>query len=142
MNAIDFLIQEHQHARKMFADIIDPSHRFETQLKLFDELAQTLIRHEKMEQTVWYPHFKDELPDMVKHLLKEERHAEQSIEKINKLKTEEAWKKHFQQLREDVDHHATEEEEELFPQVKKLLDEEVLLEIGKEMRIFKKEHVG
>ena len=140
MNAIDFLIDEHHHVRKMLNDINDSSHRFETKLKLFDELAETLIRHESMEQKIWYPHFKDKVSSTVKHLVKEERHAEQAIEKITELKTQEAWEKHFQKFKSAVDHHATEEEEQLFPEVKKLLNNETLNKIGNEMREFKKEY--
>ena len=56
MNAIDFLIKEHEKVKKMLADIADDSHREETKHKMFASLCDELIRHEVMERTVWYPH--------------------------------------------------------------------------------------
>lgn len=140
MNAIEFLIKEHNRVRDMLVDIADESHRFETQQKRFEQLAHDLIRHEHMEHTVWYPHFKNDLPDTVKHLVKEEQAAEKEIKKMSALKTEAAWQEHFLKFKEDVQHHAEEEEKELFPEVEKLLSKEKLMEIGSEMATYKKEY--
>lgn len=141
MNAIDFLIKEHNHVRALLADLLNPSHRFDTRQKLFSELSQDLLRHEEMEHTVWYPQFKNKVPDTVKHLLKEEHHAEREIKKINELKTEEAWLNHIIQFSKDVNHHANEEEDNLFPEVKNILTEQELEQIGKQMHHFKKEYL-
>ena len=140
MNAIDFLIKEHDKVRNMMADIADESHQFATQQKRFELLAQDLIRHEYMEHDVWYPHFKNNLPDTVKHLIKEENIAEREIKKIEGLKTESAWKEHFLKFQKDVEHHANEEEQKLFPEVRKILSEEQLLKIGIDMAEYKKEY--
>ncbi|MFT4059109.1 MAG: hemerythrin domain-containing protein [Legionella sp.] len=140
MNAIEFLIKEHDKVRTTLDDIANGSHHFDTQKKRFELLIHDLIRHEKMEYTVWYPHFKNEVPDTVKHLLKEEKSAEKEIKKIDGLKTEAAWKEHFIKFKQDVEHHAQEEEKKLFPEVKKILTEKQLLEIGLSMLVFKKEY--
>ena len=140
MNAIDFLIKEHNKVRTMLEDINDDSHHFDTKKNRFELLAQTLIRHEHMEHKVWYPHFKNQLSDTVKHLIKEESMAEQEIKKIKALKTEASWVAHFSKFMEDVEHHAQEEENELFPEVQKILSEEQLQEIGQSMAQYKKDH--
>lgn len=140
MNAIDFLIKEHNKVRTMLADIASESHEFDTQKRRFELLAQDLIRHENMEHEVWYPHFKTDVPDTVKHLLKEEKMAEKEIKKLEELRTEAAWKDHFAKFKQDVEHHAEEEEQTLFPEVEKILSEKQLLEIGAAMFVYKKEH--
>lgn len=140
MDAIRFLKREHNNVRDVLANIADQSHHFETKKKQFDLLAKDLIRHENMEHEVWYPVFKDDLPDTVKHLLKEEKIAEKEIKKIESLKTEETWNEHFIKFKKDVEHHAKEEEQKLFPQVKKLLSEKQLLELGKAMLVYKRKH--
>ena len=88
MNAIDFLIKEHNKVRTMLAAISKDSHSFDTKKERFEILATDLIRHENMEHEVWYPHFKNDVPETVKHLLKEEKTAEKEIKKIEELKSE------------------------------------------------------
>lgn len=142
MNAIDFLIKEHNKVRKTLEDIDDSSHHYETKRKMFETLSEDLIRHETMEHTVWYPHFKNDhrLNEKVRHLLKEENHAEKAINNLSEIKTEAAWQEHFLQFKKDVEHHAKEEENQLFPEVKKLLSNADLEKIGAEMYEFKKQY--
>ena len=140
MNAIDFLLKEHNRVRKMLRTISDDSHHYATQKKQFQILAQDLLRHETMEHEVWYPHFKEKLPSEVQHLLTEEKHAEKAIKKMSDLKTEEAWKKEFLKFKSAVEHHASEEETELFPEVEKILSERELEKIGLEMFDFKMQY--
>ena len=53
MNAIDFLLKEHNRVRKMLRTISDDSHHYANQKKQFQILAQDLLRHETMEHEVW-----------------------------------------------------------------------------------------
>lgn len=142
MNAIDFLIKEHNRVRSTFVEINKNSHRDETKRKMFDTLCDELIRHEEMEHKVWYPYFKNDkrLTDTVKHLLVEEKHAEKAIAQFDNLRNQQAWDEKYQKFQRDVEHHAREEEKDLFPQVQKILDEKTLEEIGKEMLQFKKQY--
>jgi len=140
MNAIDFLIKEHNRVRKMLRTISNESQHYEMQKKQFQALSQDLIRHETMEHEVWYPHFKDKLPDTVKHLLTEEQHAEKAIKKMKELKTEEEWQQQFLKFKNAVEHHASEEETNLFPEVAKILSEKELEEIGMELFDYKLHH--
>ena len=95
-----------------------------------------------MEHKVWYPHFKNDsrLKEEVKHLLKEEDDAEQEIKKLNAIEDEKEWNKQFIQFKKNIQHHAAEEEQLLFPEVKQILDENELNKIGKLMREFKEQY--
>lgn len=86
MDAIDFLTKEHEKVRNAFAEIKDESHREETQRKLFDTLCAMLIRHETMEQKLWYPRLKkfNNLDKIIKHLISEEKDAEKMIKELKK----------------------------------------------------------
>lgn len=140
MNAITFLLKEHEKVRKLLFDLSERSHRTETKIKLFEQLAEELVRHETMEQTIWYPFLKKNkiFADVIAHLLSEEKKAAKIIEKIQKnIEQGDEWEEEFLQLKADVEHHADEEEKHLFPQVKEMLDEETLEKIGKEMGEFK-----
>ncbi|MDX1902491.1 MAG: hemerythrin domain-containing protein [Gammaproteobacteria bacterium] len=139
MNAIEFLVAEHEKVRKKLSDIRVASHHYATKKQMFEALSEDLIRHEAMEQKVWYPYFKnnEQLRDIVKHLLAEEKDAHIEINALNKIKIEEDWNEKFKKVKESILHHAKEEESKLFPKVKKILDEAELEIIGKELREFK-----
>lgn len=144
MNAIDFLVKEHNKVRGLLADMNDPCHREQTKRKLFDTIHDELIRHEEMEQKVWYPYLRAEsnkrLNDRVKHLISEEFCAKKLMAHLSRIKNSDNFEHELIKLQKDVEHHATEEETELFPQVQKLFDESELQMIGKKMKEFKKTH--
>jgi len=142
MNAIDFLTKEHHHVKQVLDDLSNKPHREETKKKMFDTLCKELLRHEEMEHKIWYPHFKQDqrLDDTVKHLLTEEKSAEEAIKRFGKVDNEKEWDLKFSKFKKAVEHHAHEEEEKLFPVVKKILSETELEEIGKEMYEFKSKH--
>lgn len=142
MNAIDFLIKEHDKVRKLFKDLNDASHRTETKEKLFEQIRDELIRHESMEQTVWYPKLKSnaDLYEKIKHLISEEKDAHKLLDRLLKIEGSTEWSKELTKLQDEVEHHAKEEETKLFPVVKKALDEKELEEIGIEMREYKENY--
>ena len=142
MNAIDFLVKEHDRVRKLLTNICDKSHRYETKRKMFEALGDDLIRHETMEHRVWYPHLRNnrQLNEEVKHLLKEENYAEREIRHLSEIKNESVWEEHFASFKKNVEHHAKEEERELFPEVQKLFSTDELETIGSEMYNFKRQY--
>lgn len=142
MNAIDFLIKEHNKVRSLFADMNDSNHRQETKKKIFETIHEELVRHEKMEQTVWYPQLKlnKEVSEKIKHLTTEEKSAKNFMDQLSKIKNSSEWENELKELQKDVEHHANEEEKHLFPQVKQLVEESELERIGKEMHHFKESY--
>lgn len=145
MNAILLLIKEHEKVRAAMAEITDDSHRFETRKKMFQELSAELIRHETMEQSVWYPQIQinAEVKNTIEHLIAEEKSAAKTVNAIKNLsdiKEDDKWLETFMKLKKDVEHHADEEETALFPKVARLIDEKELERIGKEMYDFKQEY--
>src|SRR5437899_742586 len=91
MDAIKFLLKEHNKIRKTFTKIKKKS-REVTQKKIFDLLCKDLVRHEKMEQKIWYPYLKKHthLKNKIKHLLKEEKTAAKAIKEFKKIKNSES----------------------------------------------------
>lgn len=140
MNAIKFILSEHQKIKKMLAGILKGSPKDETKRKRFHRLTNFLVHHEKMEQKIWYPFLKKntKLATVINHLVSEEKSAAKAIGKIRKIKPEDKWEDKFKDLRKDVLHHASEEEKKLFPKVKKVLDDAELKFIGKKAQAFKK----
>lgn len=139
MNAITFLIKEHNKFRRILSGINKKKHRYTTKKRIFADFCKDLITHEKIEQKIWYPHFKHnkKLKKEVRHLLSEEKHAAKAIKKLKAIKTQEAWEENFVKFKKAVEHHAHEEESKLFPNVKEILDKLELDKIGTAMRKFK-----
>lgn len=144
MNAIDFLIKEHNHVRETLTQISNAPHPNESREKLFHSLCRDLIRHEAMEHAIWYPCFKynSQLDPAVRHLLSEEKHAEKAIELLKNIHQPHEWEKKFFQLKEEVEKHTQEEEQQFFPEVKKLLSNDELEQIGLDMFHFKQDYEG
>lgn len=140
MDAIHFLKKEHDHVRRMLFDISDESHHYETKIKMFNELCQDLIRHETMEHKVWYPHLKNKVNKTVEHLLREEKIAEKTIKNFENINDEKIWEEKFSKFKKDVENHANEEEQKLFPIVKNILSESELEKIGNDMYQFKRNY--
>lgn len=142
MNAISFLIKEHNKIKRTFTKIKTKTRRFETKQKLFKALCHDLLQHEMMEHKIWYPHFRrnKKVRAEVRHLLTEENHAEKAIKKFNGIKTQAEWKAKFLKFKKAVEKHAKEEEKKLFPNVEEILDPATLKKIGIKMRQFKNKH--
>lgn len=138
MDAISYLKNEHSKFRRTLAAISKASQE-KTKKTKFNALCKDLIKHETMEEKVWYPVLRKypELRKIIKHLISEEKSAAKSIKNFKKVSFEFMWDLRFYKFRHDVDHHAKEEEQELFPKVKKLLSKSELNALGVEMRKFK-----
>lgn len=141
MNAINYLIQQHDKFRKLLARLTSSSGREDTKRKLFEKISTDLAHHEKMEQKVWYPFLKKNtnLAKTIALLISEEKMAAKQITKIKKIRDREEFEDKLIELSNDVLKHANDEETKLFPKVIKVIDETELNTIGKKMKAMKKE---
>ncbi len=134
MNAIDLLKSQHRTIRRMFAELRTASTALE-KTRLFEELADTLAVHAAIGDRQFYPAVKarrtgDDLLRLfaghlnIKRVLLDLLHMRVENEGFDiKLKV----------LREVVEHHVRQEEDEVFPKVKNLLGDVQLTILGREM---------
>ena len=141
MEAIKFIIREHNKIRKTLARI-EKQARDTTKIRTAKLLCKDLTTHENMEEKVWYPFLKKNasLQTTISHLIKEEKKAAAAIKKLGTIKAEDKWLELFMRLKKDVAHHANEEETKLFPKVAKLIAMDDLKVIGKKLQQFKNKH--
>jgi hemerythrin superfamily protein len=102
---------------------------------VLEELASSLAAHMAIEQDIFYPRIKEVAADLVNESYEEHAVAELSLKRV--LMTdpeEEAFQARVTTLKELIEHHVEEEEEELFPKVEKALDEAELARLGKAMK--------
>lgn len=134
MDAIALLKRQHREVRKLFTDL-EKAEDEEEKSRLFAELADKLMVHAHLEEELFYPAvFEDETEEKLRQAVEEHLQAKRIIADVLDLEpTDEQWEAKCEVLKEDVEHHLEEEEDELFPRVQKDFDKKRLAELGKQM---------
>ncbi len=145
MDALSLLTADHNRVRGLFA-------RFESAEEEQDtaqmaELAQKILTelevHTTIEEEIFYPAIKDageDLKDIVDEGVEEHHVADTLMSEVKTLTPEDdAWVAKIKVLIESVEHHAEEEEQEMFPPTRKAFDKETLEELGMRLEARKAE---
>jgi len=126
MDALELLKQDHQKVKELFEQGEGAEDKKE-QRRIFKEIKSELETHTRIEETVFYPAMQehDELKDMVLESLEEHKQVKTILREISKLSaSSEKFKAKFKVLKDDVEHHAIEEEEgNMFPKIRKIIDQ-------------------
>lgn len=143
MDAITLLREDHQKVKDLFEEI----EKTEDARKLkatFDEIMTELTVHERIEEEIFYPAVERRAKEKeVKELIIESYLEHGFVDKIAaEVKKDtpgsETWKPRAKIMKEQLEHHAFEEEEgELFPKVKEMFSAEELTSLGEEMEDLK-----
>jgi len=134
MNAIDLLKQQHREVEQLFAKLVktdDVSARG----GLFRELASKLVGHDGIEREIFYPACEEKmgLSDQLGEALVEHGVIEFSLYECDQALKDEDFKFKISVLKELVEHHVKEEEQEFLPQVEKAFDAEELEDLAEEL---------
>jgi hemerythrin superfamily protein len=142
MDAIALLKDDHRKVKKIFSDL---NKEKGDRRSLFRELDNELTVHAEIEEKVFYPAAKNAEPtrDLVLESIEEHKQIKMVLGDLEKadMRTDE-WAADLQVLQEDVEHHIGEEEDDLFPKVKKLLSTSELEELGARMERMKSERLA
>jgi len=139
MNALELLKADHKKVK----DLFEKAEELEggKQKVVFDQIKNELETHTHIEETVFYPAVEkyQEMKDMVRESLKEHNQVKTLLRDLEKLTPEdEEFTEKFEELMEDVEHHAEEEEEgKMFPKLEKLMKAAELEELGRELEAAK-----
>jgi hemerythrin superfamily protein len=138
MDAIELLEADHRSVEDLFAKFEALTERAEKgQQELVDRITAELITHAAIEEQLFYPAVRAALPDLdldVREGLEEHHVAETVLAELQHLdSTHERFRPKVLVLIESVRHHVEEEEQELFPEVRKGMDAETLEELGRAM---------
>lgn len=143
MDAITLLVKDHQTVEKLFEKFEQTGPRaMKARKSLADRMVRELSVHASIEEQVLYPAIRESLPEVEDDVLEalEEHHvAKWVLSEIDGMKPEhERFQAKVTVLMENVRHHVEEEEEELFPKVRKALSAEQLEQIGEALAEAKK----
>ena len=136
MNALDLLKKQHEEVSKLFKkyeklaeDAVDERQ------ELFEQIADRLAAHATIEEKFFYPSIKSEgTEDIVRESLEEHLSVKRLIADLLDMEPDdEAFDAKMQVLREQIEHHVEEEEDEMFKQVRKECSKEQLEDLGLQM---------
>jgi hemerythrin superfamily protein len=147
-DAIALLKADHKTVRGMFKETEELSERAKMQLKrLGDQICRELTIHTEIEEQIFYPAVRERTQrghkderELVLESYEEHALAKHVISELRGMDgTDEAYRPKLKVLMELVDTHIKEEERELFPGVKQMMDEDELMELGQRMMEMKGE---
>ena len=142
MDAITLLKQDHKTVEKLFKQFEKSEGKSQEARKIADQVIEELSVHAFIEEQIFYPAVRAEMPDAEDDILEalEEHHvAKWLLSELDGMPpSNERFKPKMMVLIESVRHHKEEEETTLFPEVRKELKRKRLTELGDEMEAAKK----
>lgn len=144
MNAIELLTEQHEEVNELFEQIEETTQSDE-KLALFQELADNLAAHAAIEEKIFYPEaFNKKTKELLTEAVEEHLGVKRLIrDLLSMTPDDDNFDAKIKVLKEQVQHHVHEEEDELFPKARKELGATKLKELGeKMMQMFEKEMSG
>ena len=145
-NAIDLLKQDHDKVRGLLKKLTDSSNGAEkTRENLLEQIQNELKIHTQLEEEIFYPAFRDakgtDHGELYYEALEEHHIVEDLV--IPDVGDADTGSDEFagraKVLRELVEHHAEDEEEEMFAKARKAFSKDELEDLGKRMETRKQE---
>ena len=143
MDAIELLTKDHNEVRGLFEQFKQAKEAEETdrmrqiQKEIFSELED----HTRIEEDIFYPAVRDledeDLTETVAEGIQEHHVVKVLMREIEDVSGDETFESKMAVLIENVEHHAEEEEQELFPELRTKFGETRLQELGAEMEAAK-----
>jgi len=125
MDLFQLIRHDHQKAKRLFERLAETASGTQSRPRLFAELKHELELHAEIEEKYFYPALQghEEAKDLIQEALEEHGDVKEALVALDHGDNEsDDWADRLDELREDVEHHVEEEENEIFPLAQKLLD--------------------
>jgi len=139
MNAIELLKKDHQKVAGLFKryEAAEDGAASEKE-ELFRMIKRELDVHARIEEEIFYPAAKqapsEEAKDLVAEAGEEHKQIKTLLAELDGMDADdEQFDAKMTVLKEDVEHHVEEEQDELFPKVRKALGSDRLEELGRQL---------
>lgn len=136
MDALEVLKLDHQTVKELFEQA-EQTEDGKEQKKVFRQIKKELDTHGRIEETIFYPAMEkhEELKDMVLEAIEEHKQVKALLREMDELVNgSEKFEPKLTVLKENVTHHAEEEEEgKMFPKVRDIVDLDTLEALGQEL---------
>ena len=143
MDAIDVLTSDHDTVSGLFEQFekAKEADDMDRMRQLQKEIFSELETHTRIEEDIFYPAVRDlgvdDLTETVAEGIQEHHVVKVLMREIEDVSGDETFESKMTVLIENVEHHADEEEEELFPDLRAKMDQSRLDELGAELEAAK-----
>ena len=143
MNPFELLKEDHRKVAQLMEQLenIQGGGDRKGQKDLFRQIKEELEVHSQIEEAIFYPalQVETETEEITREAYEEHKLVKTILNELEKMPVEDPqWMARFTVLRENVEHHVEEEEEEMFSKAHEVLNELELSEIAQEMEQEKK----
>ena len=137
MDALELLEDDHTKVKKLMEEIERTTERgVKTREELFTKLRGELEVHEAIEEEIFYPALKEhpKAKDLVLEAYEEHNVVDMVMKEIEGVAyDDETWGAKLTVMKENVEHHIEEEEDEMFKQARQVFSKEELTDLGERM---------
>ncbi|WP_273822334.1 hemerythrin domain-containing protein [Pseudomonas asplenii] len=144
MNAIELLKADHEKVKTLLTQLSESTDRAQKKrTELLQKLELEVTIHTQLEEEILYPAFKEaggRQQEQMYHEAKEEHRTVDSLvlpDLKNTSPTTPEFAGRVKVVKELLEHHIEEEENEMFPEAEKLLGKEKLESLGEQMQLLK-----
>jgi hemerythrin superfamily protein len=138
LDIYSLLRQDHQRVKELFEQIeaTEPNGGGKRET-VFGAIKKELMVHKEAEESTFYAALSvlPEMSDRIEEAMEEHVDVEELLQELDETDTgSDAFMAQLAELREEVEHHVSEEENEIFPRARELLTEEQADSLAREMQ--------
>ncbi len=136
------LVKDHDEARTIFTRLREGGAAGAEREDLVGQMIFKIVKHSIAEEAHLYPLVREALPEgdrIAEHELSEHAEVEEALKALEQLDpADPRYQVEIDKVIDEVRHHAQDEEENIFPQLRATCPPEQLLELGEKARATKK----
>ncbi len=144
MDAIELLENDHQQVKRLI-EKLESQENAQGRAQLFETVRTEMHAHERIEEEIFYPALKQRATDKQIVLEGYEEHHVVDIlmQELADLNfDDQSWPAKLKVMKENIEHHIEEEEDDMFSKARDVFSNEELEELGERMAARKKELEG
>jgi hemerythrin superfamily protein len=144
-DVIEILVHDHREVEEMFAELESLRGAATDEEKarrkdLAEQVTIELVRHSVAEEVLVYPKVEKKVSaEQVEHAREEHAEAEETLARLEKLDADDPdFDDELATLMAEIRHHIEDEEGQMFAQMREVIDEDELRQLGGRVEAFKK----
>ncbi len=145
-NAIELLREDHRKVKKLLEQGDDTTENaVKTRTEVLEKIKAEMQAHETIEEEIFYPALQqhEKAKEVVLEGYEEHHVVNQILGELNDVSVEdERWAAKFSVMKENIEHHIEEEEDDMFKKAEQIFSKAELDELGDRMEAKKQQLQG